>query len=76
MNDSDKIKIGINTVDTNFYISETKKYRSQKVISTEIRLLCIGYLVKRKNISTLIESLQTILVNNDRSILYQLLSKT
>jgi len=61
----DKIKIGINTVDTNFYITETEKLRSQKVKSTEKRLLCIGYLVKRKNISTLIESLQNILANND-----------
>ena len=61
----DKIKIGINTVDTNFYISETEKLRIQKVKSTEKRLLCIGYLVKRKNISTLIESLQNILANND-----------
>jgi glycosyltransferase involved in cell wall biosynthesis len=61
----EKIKIGINTVDTDFYISETEKLRHQKVTTTEKRLLCIGYLVKRKNISTLIESLQSTLVNNN-----------
>jgi glycosyltransferase involved in cell wall biosynthesis len=61
----EKIKIGINTVDTNFYISETEKLRNEKVITTEKRLLCIGYLVKRKNISTLIESLQSTLVKNN-----------
>jgi len=51
---SEKISIGINTVDTSFFREETNKLRSQ-MNDGKKRLLFLGYLVPRKNTGRLIE---------------------
>jgi glycosyltransferase involved in cell wall biosynthesis len=52
---AEKIFIAINTVDTKFFASETKKIRNADKTPGKKHLICFGYLVPRKNVSKLIE---------------------
>ena len=51
----DKIVIGINTVDTNFFATETDRMRELKHDDSKKHLIYFGYLVPRKKVGTLIE---------------------
>lgn len=55
--DPEKVAIGINTVDTNFFSSQTESFRNQnKNISDLKRFLYVGYLVPRKNVKRILEA--------------------
>ena len=54
---SEKVSIGINTVDTTFFSEETNRLRSEMNDGVK-RLLYVGYLVPRKNIGRLIEIIE------------------
>jgi glycosyltransferase involved in cell wall biosynthesis len=56
---SEKVSIGINTVDTSFFKEETNRIRSSYTNGIQ-RLLFIGYLVPRKNVGRLIEIIETL----------------
>lgn len=62
----DRIFIGINTVDTEFFRNETNKAREQLKPAGPIRLIYFGYLVPRKNVGRLIDIIEEIaLTRND-----------
>lgn len=51
---ADKIQIGINTTDTEFYRAETKRiHDNMKDETKRKRLLCVGYITKRKRLDKL-----------------------
>lgn len=52
---SEKIQIGINTVDTGFFASETKALRQVLSPDPVAHLTYVGYLSTRKNVSRLLE---------------------
>ncbi len=57
--DENKVEIGINTVDTNFYLKQTKKLENYiKRNNGSQHLLYVGYLSKRKNILNLLISIR------------------
>ena len=49
-----KVEIAMNTVDTDFYFTETNKFRNSKVESSIAHFLYLGYLVPRKNVKLLL----------------------
>ena len=51
----EKVEIGINTVDTAFFASESSRLRLQNTTSPKKHLTFIGYLVPRKNVVRLLE---------------------
>ncbi|MHA1843330.1 MAG: glycosyltransferase family 4 protein [Promethearchaeota archaeon] len=51
--DPGKIKIGINTVDVNYFKKETERIKSYRKNNNKKILLYIGYLVKRKKVDSL-----------------------
>ncbi len=53
--EKENIEIGINTVDTTFFKTETEKCRSHSTSDNKKHLLYLGYLVPRKNVSRLLE---------------------
>ena len=55
---SEKILIGINTVDTGFFASETKALRQVLSPDPVAHLTYVGYLSTRKNVSRLLEIIQ------------------
>jgi glycosyltransferase involved in cell wall biosynthesis len=56
---SEKVSIGINTVDTTFFREDTNRIRSSSAEGIK-RLLFVGYLVPRKNVSRLIQIIEVL----------------
>ena len=52
----DRVYIGINTVDTNFFAQETTKIRNNSQKKSKFTFTYLGYLVPRKNVSLVIEA--------------------
>lgn len=51
----DRVHIGINTVDTNFYAHETAKIRNNSQKKSKFTFTYLGYLVPRKNVNLVLE---------------------
>lgn len=57
-----KVAVGINTVDTNFFSSQTEIFRSKNSQKSDIkRFLYVGYLVPRKNVKRILEAANELL---------------
>jgi len=56
--DPGKIKIGINTVDVNYFKTEVEKIRSNKKSNEEKILLYVGHLVKGKRVDLLFQAIK------------------
>jgi glycosyltransferase involved in cell wall biosynthesis len=63
--DPEKIEIGINTVDTEFYRQETGKMRNLENRNNKKHILYIGHLSQRKNVSKVLEGIN--LLSKSRS---------
>jgi glycosyltransferase involved in cell wall biosynthesis len=70
--EDEKIEIGINTVDTDYFRKETESIRSQAEVTNKTKhLLCIAQLSKRKRIDLLLPILKA-LVEKRRDILLEI----
>jgi glycosyltransferase involved in cell wall biosynthesis len=56
--DANKVAVGINTVDTSFFVEETRKLRSKLSHDRKKHLLYLGYLTPGKQVIKLLETIQ------------------
>lgn len=65
----EKISVAINTVDTDFFRDETEKEREKNYSDSKKHLTYVGYLVKRKKVSLLLDAIKILASQRDDFVL-------